>query len=387
MMSRALLYGFIGAMTDITVASTTAPPAASRSRWRRWLIGALAILVGGALANLLGWDIAGWFSDLWDVISSISVAYLVAAAVLKTLQTSAVAFAYFAILRFAYPGKVRFLEVLAAYAASVALNNILPANIGTFVLLVMFTLIIPEATFAGVLAVYGVQKIFFVAIGAFPYLYLFLSVGGSFEIKFEWVKAHPWGTVVMFAGGGLLLFLVGQMLWPRVLMWWDKAKEGGRILASPRKYLLQVLLPEGVSWIASLGVIAVFLAAYSIPVTFHTLMRIVAGNSIANVTSVTPGGVGVNQAFNVASLSGIASPADATAYSVAQQLFTTAWNILFAIVLMAWAFGWSGGKQLMGESYREAKEKEAERKAARAAKQAERAAASAAEADPSAARE
>jgi uncharacterized membrane protein YbhN (UPF0104 family) len=369
-------------------ASTTAPPAPTAHRWRRWLIGALGILVGGAIANLLGWDIAGWFQDLWDVISSISAVYLVLAAVLKTLQTSAVAFAYYAILRFAYPGRVRFLEVIAAYAASVALNNILPANIGTFVLLVMFTLIIADATFAGILAVYGVQKIFFVVIGAFPYLYLFLTVGGSFAIKFEFVKTHPWATATMLIGGAFLLFLVGQMLWPRVLIWWDKAKDGGRILAYPRKYVLQVLLPEGVSWLASLGVIAVFLAAYSIPVSFHTLMRIVAGNSIANVTSVTPGGVGVNQAFNVASLSGIASPTDATAYSVAQQLFTTAWNILLAIVLMAWAFGWSGGKQLMGESYREAKEKEAERKAARAAKQAERAAASqVADSGPSAATE
>jgi uncharacterized membrane protein YbhN (UPF0104 family) len=358
-------------------ASTTAPPAERRFRWGRLLIGALAILVGGALARLLGWDIVGWFKELWDVISSISAAYLVAAAVVKTVQTSSVALAYFAILRFAYPGKVRLLEVVAAYAASVALNGILPANLGSLVLLIMFTQIIPDLTFAGVLAVYGVQKIFFVVIGAFPYLYLFLTVGGSFEIKFEFVKTHPWATATLLLGGALLLYLVAQMLWPRVLKWWDHAKEGGAILAYPRKYFLQVFLPEGISWLASLGVIAIFLAAYSIPVTFDTLMRIVAGNSIANVTSVTPGGVGVNQAFNVASLKGVASTTDATAYSVAQQLFTTAWNILFAIVLMAWAFGWSGGKQLMGESYRDAKEKEAERKLARAAKKAGRAAESA----------
>ncbi len=90
---------------------------------------------------------------------------------------------------------------------------------------------------------------------------------------------------------------------------------------------------------------AVFLAAYDIPVSFNTLMRISGGNSIANVTSVTPGGAGVTQAFNVASLSGIATPTDATAYSVAQQLITTSWNIIFAIVMVVWAFGWTGGKE------------------------------------------
>ena len=50
---------------------------------------------------------------------------------------------------------------------------------------------------------------------------------------------------------------------------------------------------------------AVFLTAYDIPVSFDTLMRLCGGNSIANVTSVTPGGAGVNQAFNVASLNGV----------------------------------------------------------------------------------
>jgi uncharacterized membrane protein YbhN (UPF0104 family) len=138
-------------------------------------------------------------------------------------------------------------------------------------------------------------------------------------------------------------------------------------------------LPEFVSWVASLGVMAVFLAAYSIPVSFDTLMRISGGNSIANVTSVTPGGAGVTQAFNVASLKGIASPTDATAYSVAQQLVTTTWNIIFGIAMVVWAFGWTGGKRLVGESYEEAKQKAAEQKAARDARKEAKRAAKAAE--------
>jgi hypothetical protein len=86
------------------------------------------------------------------------------------------------------------------------------------------------------------------------------------------------------------------------------------------------------------------------------------------VTSVTPGGAGVTQAFNVASLKGVASPTDATAYSVAQQLITTAWNIVFAIAMLVWAFGWSGGKLLVGQSYEAAKVKASEQQAARKAR-------------------
>jgi hypothetical protein len=73
----------------------------------------------------------------------------------------------------------------------------------------------------------------------------------------------------------------------------------------------------------------------------------------------------VNQAFNVASLKGVASSTDATAYSVAQQLVTTAWNIVFAIAMLVWAFGWTRGRELVETSYDEAKEKAAEQKAAR----------------------
>ena len=335
---------------------------------KRVLVFGVLVLVIGAAASLLGWDIKGWFSELWDTLSGISIGYVIAGVALKTVQTTLTAFGWYSILRFAYPGSVRWLQILACYAASVALNGVLPANLGTLVMLLMFTSIIAGATFAGILGAYAVQKIFYTLIGAFIYLYLFLTVSGSFDIKFEFVHTHPWAFAILLLGGAFLIFVAIRRLWPRVVRWWDQAKEGGGILAKPRVYLLRVFLPSFLSWVASLGVMAVFMSAYSIPVTFDTLMHICGGNSLANVTSVTPGGAGVTQAFNVASLNGVTSATTATAYSVAQQLVTTTWNIIFAIIVVVWAFGWTGGKQLVGESYAEAKAKAAEQQAARKAK-------------------
>src|SRR5437763_16345883 len=156
-------------------------------------------------------------------MTEISAGYLVAAVALKTLQTTATAYAWYAILRYAYP-TARFKLVLACYAASVALNGILPANLGTFALLIMFTTIIAGATFSGVLGAYVVEKIFFTLIGAFTYLYLFLSVSGSFDIKFSFVHEHPWATAILLLGGAFLIYLVARALWPRVVRWWDDAK-------------------------------------------------------------------------------------------------------------------------------------------------------------------
>jgi hypothetical protein len=75
----------------------------------------------------------------------------------------------------------------------------------------------------------------------------------------------------------------------------------------------------------------------------------------------------------------VTSSQQAAAYSVAQQLVMTAWNLIFGIALVVWAFGWSGGKKLVGDSYEEAKEKAAEQKAARAEKKAAKREAEAAE--------
>jgi uncharacterized membrane protein YbhN (UPF0104 family) len=350
-------------------APSSAPPLRERLHLHRILIIALAIVVIGAAATLFGWDISGWFKTLWHAVTAISIGYLLAGIALITLQTTMTAYAWYSILRYGYPdSEVRWLQILACYAAAVALNSVLPANLGTLAMLLMFTTIIAAANFAGVLGAIAVQKIFYTLIGTFVYLYLFLTIGGSFDLQLGFISAHPLAIVILVVGGAALIYLVARMLRERIREWWGEAKVGGQILTHPRAYFGQVLLPEVISYAAMLGIIAVFLAAYNIPVSFHTIMRVVAGNSIANATSVTPGGAGVVQGFNVLSLKGVTSAANANAYSVAQQLVTTAWGILFAIVMLIRAFGWSDGRTLVAQSYGQAKEKSAEQSAARKAK-------------------
>src|SRR5438045_2426998 len=237
---------------NVAVPAVAAEPK-QRFRWKRVLVGAAVVVVSGAVAKLLGCNIRGWFSDLWDTMTEISTAHLVGAILLTIVQTTATAFGWYSILRFAYPGKVRWLDVLACYAASVALNGILPANLGTLAMLLMFTTTIAGATFAAILGAYAVQKIFFTLIGAFVYLYLFLSVGGSFDIKFSFVHTHPWSTAILLVGGGYLIYLVVRRLWPRVVRWWDEAKDGGPMRVRPRAYFGRVFLPSLVGWHAMLG--------------------------------------------------------------------------------------------------------------------------------------
>jgi uncharacterized membrane protein YbhN (UPF0104 family) len=341
--------------------TVTHPPDARTPILRRlfriaiWLIG-LALFF--FVCDLLGIPIGDWLASVWDTVTDISGGYLIGGIVLQTAQTYFTALAWVYILRAAYPkAGVRQGPVVATYAVSVAMNGVLPANIGSFVMLLMFVAIVPGATFAGILAGYLVHKIFFTLVGALVYVYLFASVSGSFDIQLGNISGHPVITLAIVGAALALIVFLLRMFWRAVRKLWLHAKQGGAILSRPRDYLIKVLLPQAAGYGAKLSVVGVFLAAYGIPVTFHTIMSVVGSNSLANVTSVTPGGVGVNQALNSASLRDVTDSTTATAYSIAQQLITTSWNIAFAIILVGFFFGWAGGKQLVGTSYVDAKEK------------------------------
>ncbi len=322
---------------------------------------AAACLVAAALAllllQLLGVDIGSWLSSLWDALTAVDPEYIAAGLVLQTLETLLAGIAWIAVLRAAYPtARISSLAILTAYAVAVAGNDVLPASLGTLVMLVMLTAIIPESTFPGLVGGQVVHKLFFVAAGGFVYLYLFLTVPGSFSLELSLLDDHRALAVLVPVAIVVAAAVVIRVFWSKLRGLWTRAKQGGAILSEPRRYLVKVLVPEVGAWLCKLGVIAVFLAAYGIPVSLHTVMTVAGGNSLANVVSVTPGGAGVNQAVNSATLTREdVDRATALAYSAGQQLVTTAWNVLLAILLVALVFGWAGGKALVASSYEEAK--------------------------------
>jgi uncharacterized membrane protein YbhN (UPF0104 family) len=326
----------------------------------------IAIWVGGvaltiAVLDLLGVPASEWIGDLLDKVREVPAWAIAAGIVLESAQTSLAALAWYGILRAALPSAaLPFRFVLASYAAAVALNGFLPANLGTFVMLVMFTTLIAGATFPLVLSGLLVEKIPFSVFNVALYLYLFLTVSGSFSIKLGFLSDHAALLAFIAIGAIVLIALVVRAFWERLAKLREQLIAGGAILRTPRRALTRLVLPELGSYLARLAIVAVFLGAYGIPVSFHNVATVTASNSISNSVSATPGGVGVTQAMNSAALSDETSAKDATAYSIGQQLIISAWDVLFAVILVSWAFGWSGGKQLVESSYGEAKVKSRE---------------------------
>ncbi len=330
-----------------------------------WL-GAVALLLG--LLELLGVPAFDWIGDLFDKIRDVPPWAIVAGVTLESAQTSLAALAWYGILRAALPNAAMpFRLILACYAVAVALNGFLPANLGTFVMLVMFTTLLAGATFPIVFSGLIVEKIPFSVFNVALYLYLFLTVSGSFSIKLGFLADHTGFVVLLVVGAIVLLVLLARIFWKRLENLRRQLITGGAILRSPHRTLTRLFLPVLGSYAARLAIVAVFLGAYSIPVSFENVATVTASNSISNSVSATPGGVGVTQAMNSAALSGETSAKTATAYSIGQQLIISAWDVIFAIVLVSWVFGWSGGKQLVESSYGEAKLKSRELRQSRKA--------------------
>ena len=334
-----------------------------------WVAGvALALFV----LNLLGVPVAHWIRQLFKQIRAMPAYAVVGGCILDALQTGFAALSWLTILRAAFPdAAIPFRPVLASYAVAVGLNSFLPANIGTLVMMLMLVTLIAGATFAAIFSGFIVQKIPFTVLSVAMYIYLFATVSGSLSLELGFVSAHPGWTVVIVLATVALLALLCRIFWRRAAKLRDRLKTGGAVLGQPRRFLVGVALPCVASFTARLGIVAVFLAAFSIPVTFHTVVAVTGANSVSSSLSVTPGGVGVTQALNVVVLQNLTSTSNATAYSVAQQLVISAFDVLFAVVLVSWVFGWSGGKELVRKSYADAAVKRRELKEQRDARRAE----------------
>jgi hypothetical protein len=181
------------------------------------------------------------------------------------VQTSATAFAWYSILHYAYPERTKWRDILAGYAVSVALNGILPANIGTLVFLIMVTVLLGIG-FAAVLGAYAVEKIFFTCSGHLR-VPLSLPPGqrlvrhllqlGARALARHDHRLRRWHPDDRAAGPPPS----GRMS----SAWWQNAKEGGAILGVPAGSSAASFFRRSSAGARCSPSIGVFLNAYGIP--------------------------------------------------------------------------------------------------------------------------
>jgi len=297
---------------------------------------------------------AGWLEQLWDTITAVSLPLLVLGVSFQTAQTLFVALAWRNILRAAYPDAgVKYRPIMRYYAGGVGLNAILPASAGTVAMLGFFRSSIAGSTVAGLVGATVVENIFFVAVSIVVYAWLFFGVAGSFDVHFGWFADHPVASIVILVGGAALIFIGGRILYRRFKTTWENAKEGGAILADRRKFLVQVVGVEALSYAARMGVNATFMQAFHVPVSVENVFLIVAASSISSTVALLPGAAGAQTALASVVLHGVAPQSVITAYTVGQALITTAWNVAFGLGALAHQIGWAETRKLLHRKHKE----------------------------------
>lgn len=352
-------------------------PASARQRAVRIAVIALGLAGAFLLLQAVGVNPIAWCRTLLAQMERIPPGYLVAGIATQTANLLLCGFAYTTVWRAAYPDSRRLpaMQIAACYAVSIALNGVLPLNLGTFAMLFMFLAILPGATAAGMASGYGVFQAFFAVAGALTYAYLFVAISGALSEAIGGIGQHlPALLLVLVIAVGAIAVLL-RVFRQRAVGALRKMKQGAAILGSPRRYLVGVLLLQIIAYGLQLANVGIFMAGYGIPVSLGTIVLNNAANSVATLTAVTPGGVGATQGVTALALHGVASPATIAAFSLTRQLVLTAWDLVFAAGLVLVFFGYRGGRQIITNSLVQARAEVAERReAGRERKAAKRAA-------------
>ncbi len=301
-------------------------------------------------------EVLGWFQRVAEELGSVSPWALLPAFALQTGVTALNALAWRNILAAAYPaGGVRFGPVFGAYAGGVGLNQVLPAQAGTIAMLGLYRGMIRGATVPGVLGAQVVQTLFFFVAGSGVYLLLFLSVPGADQVHFSLLLDHPAETVAIAAAVAAALVVLGRILRRRLARALRDAREGATILGSPGRYAAGVLAPQIGAYALRLGVLAVLMWAYDVPVTIRNTLLMLAVESVSTTIAVTPGGAGTQQALAAVALRDAAPSATVTAYSLGQQIVVTVWNVAFGIAALTLTIGWGATRGLIRERWEAAR--------------------------------
>ena len=288
--------------------------------------------------------VAGWLREVLDQLGSISLPILLLALTLHTCETLLNALAWRNILRRAYPDSdVSYRLVLGAYGGGIGLNAILPAQAGTVAMLGLYRAKIRASTAPGLIGAGVAQGAFFLVAAA--------SIGAGLVVLRPGLFSLPLGSLTQHAALGLAatttIVLVAWLVVRRFHGTWPHAKEGAAILTTPRVYASQVLAVEMASYVARIGVTAAFMRAYGVPASVENVLLIVAANAVASTFALTPGGVGTQQALATAALRNTASAGAIAAFSLGQQLILAAWDIVFGLIVLWWAIGWSATHSLV----------------------------------------
>jgi len=272
------------------------------------------VTIAGALFTTLVLVFTNVAGDLWDWvrgvfvrIGDVSVYWLVLALALKTAESALIALSWRNILHAAYPRTgLSFKTAWGASQGGTGINAVTPAQAGTAAMIGIFRTSIPGSTVAGVASATVVQSLFFTAVSVLMVIVLAIvrprsvSKGTPSNETGGFFASHPILVPIIVVVAIAVVVLLWPRLKPRLLSLWHNAKQGAAIFSDWRRYAIQAL--------------------------------------------------------DVATLRRYASTNDIAAFSITQDAVITLWNVLLAVAVMLWAFGYKQMKELLSKNRKQPQE-------------------------------
>jgi glycosyltransferase 2 family protein len=267
------------------------------------------------------------------------------------------AVAWRSIIAAAYPDtRVPLGRVTGAYYAGVGVNAITPARAGDVVKLVLVKHEVQGTTYTTLTPTLIVETIFDTVVASVILLWaLFAGVLPAFDaignlpsIDWRWPIDNPRPFLVV-AAVWLTVIVMLVVIWSRrVRDFKEQVRHGFAILYEPRRYFMEVVSWQALSWVFRIAGVWFFLDAFDVPTTARNVMIVLAVQSLSTLLPFTPGGVGTQQGFLVyAFRDTTVGRASLVSFSVGMYVATTVVAIvagLVALLLLARTIRW---KQLI----------------------------------------
>jgi uncharacterized membrane protein YbhN (UPF0104 family) len=331
----------------------------SNSRRKRVSIALILVIVltTAVLLAIYDVDVLEFSNEVWRNISRVPLTLLVAAIVFRLLEALFTALSWYNVLRATYPEKqIPFKVVLGGYQGGIGLNVISPVEAGTVATIGLFRLAIAGSRIPTLLAAFAIQQLAFAFFGILMYIFLVVARPGILTSGLDllhpiWRFVTDGSTQSLIAIGvtAVLAIALIFLLRSRYRELREQVQPAAQVLRNPRRYMVSVFLPATIAYVCRWGVTGTFMAAFGIPVTAYTLLLALAAYSLAGIVQVTPGGLGPKQALTVLVLRDYVDADVALAYSLTHEFITAMFNIIFAFITMAWAFGWTTTRDFFRE--------------------------------------
>ena len=274
--------------------------------------------------------------------------------------------AWRSIIAAAFPEtKVPLGHVTGAYFAGVGVNAITPARAGDVVKLVLVKHEVKGTTYTTLTPTLIVETIFDMVVAGVILLWALFAgvlpaldvIGDLPSIDWSWPIDNPRPFLVVVAVWLTVIVLLVVIWSRRVKDFREQVRHGFAILYEPRRYFLEVVSWQALSWACRIAGVWFFLDAFDVPTTARNVALVLAVQSLSTLLPFTPGGIGTQQGFLVyAFRDTTVGRASLVSFSVGMYVATTVVTVaagLIALILVARTIRW---KQLIAPEKAKIKE-------------------------------